>query len=82
MCTVCTFTPMTALQRWMTENEKDDAAVAAAVGSISRSQVSRLRRGESRPSLKTAEALEALTGLPAWEFLKSCDGAEARDAAA
>lgn len=62
--------PKTPLDRWMREHDRDDAAVAAELGTVSRSQVNRLRNGTSRPSLVTAKALEALTGVPAIELLE------------
>lgn len=59
--------PKTTLEKWMREHGKDDATVAAAV-EISRTQVNRLKRGESKPSYDSASALERLTGIPAGEL--------------
>jgi len=60
---------MTTLKAWMETTGRDDAAVAAAVDvKISRSQVNRLKNGVSKPSWKTAAALERLTGIPAGEL--------------
>jgi len=36
---------------------------------MSRSQVNRIRRGECRPSVENARALEAITGIPAAKFV-------------
>lgn len=59
----------TALGRWMKANERDDDSLASAL-SITRTQVNRIRRGISRPSLKTAEALEGITGISALVLMK------------
>lgn len=68
----------------MAQHDKDDAAVAAAVDNVvSRSQVNRLKNGASRPSWKSATALERLTGIPASElFTRLPTPAEDRPAAA
>lgn len=46
-----------------------DAALAGMVEGLSRSQVSRIRRGRSRPLPDTARKLEAVTGIPAAKFV-------------
>lgn len=53
----------------MAEQALDDEGAAALIG-ISRSQVSRIKRGINKPSPETAVRLEAVTGIPAWDFLK------------
>lgn len=64
---------MTALKQWMEENRKTDADVAAAVGSVSRSQVNRLKNGVSKPSFDSAAALEELTGIPAGQLFRAAN---------
>lgn len=59
---------MTALSKWMGDQKIGDAELARRLGR-SRSQVTRLRNGSSRPSPETAAALEGVTGIPAWEFI-------------
>jgi transcriptional regulator with XRE-family HTH domain len=61
---------MTHLKKWMADNGKDDAAVAAEIRVVSRSQVNRLKNGRSKPSFDTAVALEQLTGIPAGELFR------------
>ena len=41
---------------------------------VSRVQVSRLRRGKHKPSLKLAVTLESLTGIPAWDWIRPDGG--------
>lgn len=65
---------MTRLKQWMEANGKDDAAVAEAVGVVSRSQVNRLKNGQSKPSFDSASALERLTGIPAGELFQAAQG--------
>jgi len=60
---------MTALKDWMERKALSDADVAARIDGLSRSQVSRIRRGVSRPSPETAEKLAALTRIPAAKFI-------------
>lgn len=55
---------MNALQKWMSDNSVRDDALAAKIG-VSRVQVFRLRRGDHKPSVRTALALERETGIPA-----------------
>lgn len=64
----CTFHSMT-LQEWMDAKHLTDADVAAKVGGLSRSQVSRIRRRVSIPSPETALKLAKLTKIPAKEFI-------------
>lgn len=59
---------MTKLQRWMTKNNKCDAAVGRAI-KRHRSHVGRLRRGKTAASHTTALRLEALTGIRWWNFM-------------
>lgn len=66
---------MIDLALWMKTAGETDETVAAKLG-VSRVQVSRIRRGVNRPSPTVAEKLQAITGYPAWEFLKPA--AEAR----
>lgn len=53
----------------------NDAAVAAKVEGLSRSQINRIRRGASRPTPDTARKLEALTGISAGAFVLGEAGA-------
>lgn len=46
-----------------------DAELAERIGSLSRSQISRIRRGKSRPPIATARLLEAATKIPAARFV-------------
>lgn len=59
---------MNALQTWMDRNGETDATLARKVA-VSRVQISRIRRAKSGVSVKTAKALEALTQIPAANFL-------------
>lgn len=65
----------------MKANERDDDSLASAL-SVTRSQVNRLRRGVSKPSLQTAEDLERITGISALVLLKGADAPEPQGAAA
>lgn len=56
-----------SLQEWMDQHRLNDRALAEQVGR-DRSQISRIRRG-GRASPATAEALAAVTGLPAASFI-------------
>jgi hypothetical protein len=53
----------------MRDTKRTDDDLAKALGdrgvTIGRSQVNRLRNGVSNPSFKTAQALEAITLIPA-----------------
>jgi transcriptional regulator with XRE-family HTH domain len=60
---------MMELQTWMDRHGKRDHQVAAAI-SISRPQVSRIRRGLTTASPDTAHKLEALTGIKWFHFLE------------
>lgn len=60
---------MTVLSRWMQEAGESDASLAAKVG-VSRVQILRIRKGQSKPSPKLAQALENHTQISAWEFLR------------
>lgn len=62
------------LQEWMELKKTKDDALAKEVTAvsgvpISRSQINRIRRGKSTPSLKTARALEVVTKIPASNFV-------------
>ncbi len=59
---------MKQLEAWMTENNVDDAALAARVG-ISRVQVSRIRRDINRPRPALARKLSAVTSIPQEVFI-------------
>lgn len=62
--------PMTPLATWMeTAGLRDEQVAERLAGKLSRTQVCRIRLGASRPSTESAEALEGLTGIPAWKFL-------------
>jgi len=58
---------MRNLDTVLTERDLDDEAAGEAVGG-SRSQMSKLRRGKSRPSLDVAVRIEQIFGVPcaAW----------------
>lgn len=66
------------LQEWMSREGLNDAALASRTGKISRSQISRIRRGISRPEPATARELERLTGIPAATFVMGEAAASAR----
>lgn len=76
---------MNALASWMKASAETDETLAAKAG-VSRVQISRIRRGLSRPSLRLAERLEPITGLPAWDLIRletpAGPDASAQDAAA
>jgi transcriptional regulator with XRE-family HTH domain len=57
------------LQEWMKHKKLTDAALAAQVSGLSRSQVSRIRRRVSIPTPQTAKKLEEVTGIPAEAFV-------------
>jgi transcriptional regulator with XRE-family HTH domain len=64
---------MADLAQWMEENGYDDDDLVADLSKrakikLDRSQVSRIRRGKSRPSEKTARGLEKITAIPWHEF--------------
>lgn len=59
---------MRSLQNWMRKNRKLDDDVARAIN-LSRSQVSRIRRGKSICTIDTAQKLEKLTGIRWFRFL-------------
>ncbi len=59
----------TPLSAWMHGARENDASLAAKVG-VSRVQILRIRKGQSKPSPKLAQKLEKETGVPAWEFLR------------
>lgn len=58
------------LQEWMDKRSLKDADMAQRLGGeLSRSQISRIRRLKSIPTLDTARKLEAATKIPAAKFL-------------
>lgn len=57
------------LAEWMKATGHNDAKLAAKLGSVSRSQISRIRRFKSIPSPDTAKALAEYTKLPAEALL-------------
>jgi len=57
------------LQEWMDRKGLKDADLAAQVKVLSRSQISRIRRGVSNPKPDAAKALAALTRIPVVKFL-------------
>lgn len=61
---------MTKLQRWMTANQKDDAAMSRLVR-LDRSQISRIRRGVTGASRATAIKLQLITGIRWWHFIET-----------
>lgn len=61
-----TLTDPRTLAEWMRDNGLKDAGLAERLGgALSRSQVNRIRKGECRPSVETARAIEAVTGISA-----------------
>lgn len=67
-CTSCVHNAMTRLQSFMDTNNIKDGDLAPKAR-ISRVQMSRIRRGISHPSRKTAKLLEAATAIPASELI-------------
>ena len=57
------------LQEWMTAKSLNDADLAARVGILSRSQISRIRRGKSKPKPEAAKALAKITRISVAKFL-------------
>lgn len=57
------------LQAWMTANKESDETLAEKL-SMSRVQVSRIRRGINGASKATALKLEDLTGIPWHAFIE------------
>lgn len=56
----------------MDRNGLVDAGLSARLGGKpTRSQISRIRRGKSIPTIETARALEAVTKIPAVRFVMS-----------
>jgi predicted DNA-binding transcriptional regulator AlpA/DNA-binding Xre family transcriptional regulator len=62
----------TPLQAWMSKKGLKDGQVAEQVG-LSRTQVSRIRRGFVGASVPAAKRLEKLTGIHHWRFLAQSD---------
>jgi hypothetical protein len=74
--------PKTTLAKWMAETGRTDHEIAVAISErigkpFGRAQVCKLRNGNSDPSFRTAQALEAITSIPAIALF-----APPRDAAA
>jgi transcriptional regulator with XRE-family HTH domain len=65
------------LQDWMDKRGLNDRKFANKYPVVSRSQVSRIRRGESCPSPETARKLEEITKIPAAKFVLGEAGAPA-----
>lgn len=59
---------MTKLAEWMSREGLDDASLAPKLN-ISRSQVCRIRLGQSRPSPGVAISLSEISGIPLAELL-------------
>lgn len=58
------------LQEWMDLKSWRDERLAQELGGcLSRSQVSRIRRGKSKPTPETARELERVTKIPAAAFI-------------
>lgn len=58
------------LQAWMDKRTLKDADMVERLGGkLSRSQINRIRRCKSIPTLETARLLEAATKIPAAKFL-------------
>lgn len=60
---------MTNLQIWMMKEGVRDGDVARKI-KLSRSQISRIRRGETGATHDTALKLAKLTGLDWWQFVQ------------
>lgn len=62
--------PMTELSEWMKDANMKDAGLAELTGGkISRSQISRIRRGKGGTSATKAQALAEVTGIPWHSFI-------------
>ena len=59
------------LQQWMDERALKDEPMAKLIGGVTRSQISRIRRGVSTPQIPLANRLQELTGIPATSFFPS-----------
>lgn len=57
------------LQQWMDREGLNDRTLAERVEVLSRSQISRIRRGISIPPPEKARRLEDVTGIPASAFV-------------
>lgn len=58
------------LEEWMSKRSLKDADLEKRLnGALSRSQISRIRRRKSIPSVEAAKLLEAATKIPAAKFL-------------
>lgn len=57
------------LHQWMETEGVTDAELAARVRVLSRSQISRIRRGLSAPRRNAARALAEVTGIPFADLL-------------
>jgi transcriptional regulator with XRE-family HTH domain len=55
---------VTSLDKWASERSLKDAELAKMIG-VSRVHAFRLRRGDYRPSVKTAKRIEEVTGISA-----------------
>jgi hypothetical protein len=68
---------MNQLAKWMQTHNIDDAEMAAKIGinpltgkpHVSRVQINRLRRDINRPRPDLARKLEAITSIPAGDFI-------------
>lgn len=56
------------LHDWMEEQGLNDSQFAAKFPVVSRSQISRIRRGKSTPPPETARKLAEITKIPAARF--------------
>lgn len=61
------------LSEWMTENKRDDGAVASQLG-VARSTVTRHRNGDRMPSLEQLDGYRELTNgkVTAEDFANAC----------
>lgn len=58
------------LHDWMKAKDLNDEKLSIALGrKLSRSQINRIRRAKSSPSLDNARLLETVTGIPAATFV-------------
>lgn len=76
-CTFCVMAQKT-LAEWMATKRWKDADLAREIHGLSRSQISRIRRGVSCPTIATARKLEGVTKIPAARFVmgEAADGSQ------
>jgi transcriptional regulator with XRE-family HTH domain len=60
---------MTKFADWIAKKGLTEVETARLVG-VSQAQISRIKRGLSKPSPVLAERLQTVTGIPAWDFIR------------